>query len=621
MRLLWNGGVVGLGLPFGLVSSAVAASQFHGQVLTDDSQLLTTYDYVVVGGGISGLTVANRLSENTKLNILVIEAGEFDKGEDYIVIPGLAGNAIGTQYDWNLTYVQNPDAGNRTLAIPQGKAVGGSSLLNRMVFDRGSQADYNRWEALGNAGWGWTDLLPYFKKSESFTPPIDSIVAEWNVSYDLSAHGTTGYVQSSYTPWIWPSTKHFIRAITSLGVRIPEDAATGDAVGGYYSPHSQDPASITRSDAATAYWDTVSSRPGLHLITGRTVTRLITKKRGLEVTVKGVELAASVSLPRKIVNVSKEAILAAGAIHTPQILQLSGIGDSALLSKLNISTVANVPGVGRNLQDHLYIPVVASWDFPLTSANLTSNATFAAASMSLYKSKKTGPYADATGDFLAFLPAKNFTSKAVSLHTTALRQQPKSHLDPDTPATVRLGYALQHKLLTHGLIADDEAQIEIIWADGTFVIGLEHPFSRGSVRLASTDPFDAPLADPAYFRNPMDVQILVEAIRYARTLMRTEALAAFQPVELVPGAGVVSDADLEAYIRDTADTLFHPSGTCSVGRYALGGVVDAKFRVYGVENLRVVDASVFPMLPSTHIQSSVYAVAEKAADAIKDSWE
>lgn len=259
------------------------------------------------------------------------------------------------------------------------------------------------------------------------------------------------------------------------------------------------------------------------------------------------------------------------------------------------------------------IPLTIPGDFPLTSANLTSNATFAAESMALYKSKKTGPYADATGDFLAFLPAKNFTTKAPYLHATALRQQPKTHLEPNTPSSVRLGYAIQHKLLADGLVADDEAQIEIIWADGTFVIGLEHPFSRGSVRLASTDPFDAPLADPAYFRNPIDVQILVEAIRYARTLMRTEALAAFNPVELVPGAGVASDAELEAYIRNTADTLFHPSGTCSVGRYARGGVIDTQFRVYGVENLRVVDASVFPMLPSTHIQSSVYAVAEKVS--------
>ncbi|KAL4890023.1 hypothetical protein BDV59DRAFT_185524 [Aspergillus ambiguus] len=620
MHLSWSRGVVGLGLPFGLVSSALAASQFHGQVLTDESQLLPAYDYVVVGGGISGLTVANRLSENTNLNILIIEAGEFDEGEDYIVIPGLAGNAIGTKYDWNLTYVTNPDAGNRTLSIPQGKAVGGSSLLNRMVFDRGSRADYDRWETLGNAGWGWAELLPYFKKSESFTPPIETIASEWNVSYDLSAHGSTGYVQSSYAPWFWPSTKHLISAITSLGVRIPKDAATGDAVGGYYCPHNQDPDTITRSDATTAYWETAANRPGLHLITGRMVTRLISKKNVFRPTITGVELAASASSPRKIIKVSKEAILAAGAIHTPQLLQLSGIGDPAELSKLNISTIANVPGVGRNLQDHLYVPVVASWDFPLTSSNLTNNATFAAESLSLYKSKKTGPYSDATGDFLAFLPGKNFTSKARSLQMTALHQKPQFYLETDTPVSVRLGYARQHALLAHGLTADDEAQIEIIWSDGTFVIGLEHPFSRGSVRLASTNPFDAPLADPAYFRNPIDVQILVEAIKYARTLMVTKALATFNPTELVPGASVSSDADLAAYIRNTAETLFHPSGTCSVGLYVHGGVVDTDFKVYGVKGLRVVDASVFPMLPSTHIQSSVYAVAEKAAAAIKSSY-
>ncbi|KAF9885040.1 hypothetical protein FE257_000771 [Aspergillus nanangensis] len=613
--------VTGLILHLVFLSGALATPSFRGQPLTDESQLLATYDYVIIGAGVSGLTVANRLSENPNLDILVIEAGEFDKNEDYIVIPGLAGGAIGTIYDWNLTYATNSDINNRTLSIPQGKAVGGSSLLNRMVFDRGSSADYNRWKKLGNPGWGWTNLLPYFKKSEKFTAPADSIVDEWNISYDPSVHGTRGHVQSSYSPWIWPSTKHFIRAIASLGVRFPRDGASGDAVGGYFVPHNQDPASVSRSDAASAYWDTAYNRPKLHLITGRKATRLISKATRNGPIVTGVEIAISAQSSRKIVHVVREVILAAGAIHTPQILQLSGIGDPATLSRLNIPSVANVPGVGRNFQDHLYVPVVFSFDFPLTSTNLTSNSTFAAESLSLYHTKGTGPYADATGDFLTFLPARNFTTKAHSLRATTLRQGSDTYLEPDTPLGVRRGYSAQHTLLANGLVAADEAQIEILWADGTFVVGLEHPLSRGSVRLASSDPFAPPLAAPAYLRNPIDIQILVEAIKYIREIARTSSLTPFNPVELVPGAQVNSDGALEAYVRGAADTLFHPAGTCSVGQYALGGVVNQDFRVYNVGRLRVVDASVFPMLPATHIQSSVYAVAEKAAAAIMSSWK
>ncbi|KAL3442657.1 hypothetical protein BJX65DRAFT_312566 [Aspergillus insuetus] len=605
---------LGLGLP------VLAVLESSAQVLTSDAQLRSSYDYVIIGGGVSGLTVANRLSENPKNSILVIEAGDFDQDEDYIVIPGLAGEAIGTTYDWNLTYVANPDAAGRAPSIPQGKAVGGSSLLNRMVFDRGSSADYDRWRALGNRGWGWKDLLPFFKKSETFTPPTDEIQAEWNATYDPTVHGSSGPIQSSYTPWIWPSTKHFIKALTGLGIRIPKDGASGDAVGLYFSPHNQDPVTATRSDARRGYWEAASHRPGLSLLSGRTVTRLVTKQTPKGPKVTGVEFVSSKCKSPTVVKVSKEAILAAGALHTPQLLQVSGIGDPAILSPLNISTMAKVPGVGRNFQDHVYVPVIFNFNFPLTSANLTSNATFAAEARELYNTHKTGPYADATGDFLAFLSTDSFTSQTDPLHKLASAQDPSSYLDADTPRSVQRGYAAQHKLLTAGLIATNQAQIEVLWADGTFVIGLQHPFSRGSVRPASsTEPLAAPLADAAFLRNPLDVAILIEAIKFARIVAHTPELASFNPVELVPGAAVASDAELETYIRGAAESLFHPSGTCAVGKLEDGGVVDTEFRVHGVKGLRVVDASVFPVLPAAHIQSSVYAVAEMAAEAIKSS--
>ncbi|KAL4792332.1 hypothetical protein BDV19DRAFT_368594 [Aspergillus venezuelensis] len=620
MRLMCRISIGGLTLGLGLFAPVSAGSQFKGNLIRD-STFLPTYDYVIVGGGVSGLTVANRLSEDADLSILVIEAGEFDKNEDSILIPGLAGGAIGTQYDWNLTYVSNPDTADRAVSIPQGKVVGGSSLLNRMVLDRGSSADYDRWRELGNEGWGWSDLLPYFKKSETFTPPNDDIVDEWNVTYDLSVHGKTGPIQSSWAPWIWPATRHFIDAITSFGVSIPLDAAGGNAVGGYWSPHSQDPVTVTRSDARRAYYDTVSSRPNLHLVTGRKVTKLVSEKSPAGPRITGVEFAASATSGRSIINATKEVILAAGSLHTPQILQLSGIGDPALLKALNISTVANVPGVGHNLQDHLYVPVVYQMDFPLTATNLTTNATFAAESLALYRSNKTGPYADATGNFLAFLPYANFTSasEVTALHETAQSQDPTVYLDTHTPPTVQTGYTSQHTLLVQGIPSKEQAQLEIIWSDGTFVLGLQHPFSRGSVCLSSSDPFDAPLADPAFLRNPLDVEILVAAIKYARNLASSSTLTPFNPVEVVPGSNVTTDADVEAYIRGAAESLYHPSGTCAVGSKELGGVVDTDFRVHGLRGLRVVDASVLPMLPATHIQSSVYAVAEKAAEAIQRS--
>ncbi|KAL4911321.1 hypothetical protein BDW74DRAFT_142765 [Aspergillus multicolor] len=488
-----------------------------------------------------------------------------------------------------------------------------------MTFDRGSKADYGRWEILENPSWGWTDLLPFIKKSEKFIPSTSDIVDEWNITFDPSVHGTTGNVQSTYAPWIWPSTKYFISAATHLGVRVPHDGASGNALGGFFVTHNQDPVTATRSDARRAYWDTASERPNLHLVTGQRVTKLTSREIWHGVGITGVEFATSPNAHRSHVHVRKEVVLAAGAINTPQILQLSGIGDPSLLARHNIFTIASIPGVGRNFQDRLYVPVVFSFDFPLTPTNLTTNSTFATESLALYNANKTGPYADATGDFLAFLPTANFTSRTNAIHQLAQFQNATLYLDPDTPTTLARGYAFQHDLITTGIAAENEAQLETIWSDGTIILGLQHPFSRGSVRLASSDPFTPPFADPAYLRNPVDVAILVKAIKYARTLAQTPSLAAFNPIELVPGGNITSDADLEAYIRSSVDSLFHLSGTCSVGKIELGGVVDTDFRVHGVHGLRVVDASVFPMLLATHIQSSVYALAEKAAEAILSS--
>ena len=249
-------------------------------------------------------------------------------------------------------------------------------------------------------------------------------------------------------------------------------------------------------------------------------------------------------------------------------------------------------------------------DFPLSLDNLTSNETYASDMMALYETNRTGPYASGTGDFLAFIPVQNFTEKVTSIAHAARRQNPRSYLPADTPMSVVHGYKKQLKLLAEGVDADDQAVLEIIFSGSTFVLGLAHPFSRGSVRLASTDPFDAPLADSGLLRNPLDVQLMVEAIKYARTVASTSAMQPYNPAEILPGSNVTTDADLEAFVRENTSTLFHPSGTCAAGRKNEGGVVDSRFRVYGVQNLRVVDASVFPMLPAAHIQSTVYAVAE-----------
>jgi choline dehydrogenase-like flavoprotein len=407
----------------------------------------------------------------------------------------------------------------------------------------------------------------------------------------------------------------FKSALESLKIKISKDGEA-DAIGGYYSLHNLDNKTVTRSDARNAYYDTVKSRPNLKLIPQRQVTKLITKNVKGVPTVTAVEYAASANGPRTTVTVNVEAIMAAGALHTPQLLQLSGIGDSKLLSQYGIKTVVDLPAVGYNLQDHPQIVVVTQMNFPLSLNNLTTNATFAAESLALYKSKLTGPYSTSTGDLLLFIPAKNYTSAASSIASTASSTDSSTYLTADTPSTVKAGYAQQYAGLTSALTDQNTAFLETIFADGTIVLSLQHPFSRGSVKINSTDPFAPAILDAGLLRNPIDVKLLTEAVGFARKLYATPPMAALSPVELVPGTSTTTDAQLEAYIRANVATLYHPVGTCKMGKKSLGGVVDEEYLVYGTSNLRVVDASVFPELIATHTQQTVYALAEKAAYAI-----
>lgn len=551
-----------------------------------------------------------------------------------MTIPALAGGIVGTKYDWNTTYTANPNLNDRVVSIPQGKIVGGSTKVNRMVFDRGSEADFNRWEELGNEGWNWDSMFAYMKKvrllpchrrmrlpgltfdhlqSEIFTPPSDDIVAEWGVEYDPSFHGTTGNIQTSYSRFFWPLTRVIIDAVKELALPTVKDQGGGTPIGGYFCPHNINPSNSTRSSAREAYYNVVESRSNLHLIPGQQVTKLITSTNGT-VSVTAVEYAASATADRMTVGVTKEAILAAGSLHSPQILQVSGIGAPSLLESIGVATVVDLPAVGENFQDHTSLSVVNTITTSLIqSANLTNNATFAAEAMAQYEADGTGPYSSPTADYLVFLPLTSFTNNSAAIAATAAATNGTSYLPADTPAEVAAGYAKEQAILDSHLLSNASGLLEVIWDSGTMVLGLQHPYSRGSVRAASGSTFDAPAASPGYLSNPVDLALMVEAVGFARALAATAAVRALRPVEASPAA----DVDVEAFVRAALATLYHPAGSCKMAPRADGGVVDARLRVYGVANLRVVDASVMPLLPATHIMTAVFGVAEKAADLIR----
>ena len=372
-----------------------------------------------------------------------------------------------------------------------------------------------------------------------------------------------------------------------------------------------------------------------------------------------MEYFARLNGTTETVMIQKEVILAAGAIHSPQILQLSGIGDDTLLNSFGIKTRVDLPGVGKNFQDHptlypvfnceestqqgshtLQSPPVLQFTskvdanleyFLLVQAQLipnldelTSNHTYAAEQLALYFSKRQGPYTivNEGGNTVAFLPLPNITSSYQSIIDLAKSQQ-NSVYGPGLHSTILDGYCAQREIVLRLYGSTDASVQETGWGGGDVMpITLVKPLSRGSVTINCTDILQQPLIDWKAFTFPSDIEIMVAALRINRKLIASEAMQELQPVEVVPGANLTSDDELRTALRQqVVPTYSHPCCTCAMMKRELGGVVDAKLRVHGVENLRVVDASIMPLIPATHTSATVYAVAEKAADLIKERWE
>lgn len=608
----------GVALTLVFLTTAQANLGRLARIVGRDASLRGSYDFVIVGGGTSGLTVADRLTE-ADVSVLVIEYGPLDKHEDQVLVPGLL-DLDNTPYWYNLTSTPQEGLNNRTFQVPAAAVVGGGTVINGMFFDRGTAADYDVWEQLGNPGWGWGGLFPYFKKSETFTPTSEDYADEWHISWDSDVHGFDGPVQSSYPPYQFPAIKNFLHGALSLGLSMPSDPTSGDKTGITWVPSSKDSADQTRSYARSAHYDRViSSRPNYHLLPLHSVSKLLVSDNK---TVTGVEYVSRETGEIRIAIATKEVILAAGTVHTPQVLQLSGIGPKALLDSLDIQTVKDLPGVGYNLQDHPAI--YTQWNFsnlPSPSADaLDTNTTLFAESLSLYRTTRTGPLTivDRGGNTAAFLPLSSTSPNHTSILALASSTNASTIYPSSTPSEILAGYSHQlSHILPHLSSPHIPAQEIAFGAARTAPVVLLKSLSRGIVGIVSRDASVPPRVDYRAVRASSDVAILAAAVRWTRSLMRTDAMAELGPTEAVPGKDVADD-NLEAAIRANARPGYqHVVGTCAMMPEEWGGVVDAALKVYGVGKLRVVDASMMPVIPGTHTSSTVYAVAEKAADIIK----
>lgn len=527
----------------------------------------TMFDYVIVGGGSAGCVLAARLSEESGTRVLLLEAGDRDRHPLLGIPLGVGKLHERRLFDWGFETEPEPGLGGRSIWAPRGKVLGGSSSVNMMAFTRGHPADYDRWAARGATGWGWYDVLPSFKRVES-----------WERG-ESALRGAGGPVGVTFGTFEDPLTEAWFEAAKALGYPVTPDYNT-DAVGfgrGQYSIRAG-----RRASAAAAYLRPALGRPNLTLVTGARARRILID-RG---RATGVEYGVGGDVRRA--SATREVLVCSGAYNSPQLLMLSGVGPAAHLESLGITTVADLP-VGRNLQEH-----VAAWVY--------------------WARRDPGPFrSHMRFDRMAWamLQAHFFgrgvaTAHPSSMHAFVKTQERSSA--PDIEFLFRYAPRAPH-LWFPGLRAP--------YADA-YALGavLLHPRSRGEVQLRSADP-----AAPVRIRLKAltegdDLEVLRDGLERARALGESAALAPFRAAELSPGASIAGATRLDEWIRNNATLVHHPAGTCAMGSDD-DAVLDTHLRVRGVASLRVVDASAMPDLVSAHINACVLMMAEKASEFIR----
>ena len=500
------------------------------------------YDYIIVGAGSAGCVLANRLSSDPSVSVLLLEAGTADPRED-IYTPRKTRSLWKTSVDWAFSTEEQRGLENRRIDWPRGKVLGGSSAINVAIYIRGSRRDFDHWSSLGNPGWGYDEVLPYFRKSE-------------NQSRGASVyHGTAGPLWVTDPEKPHPLSLSFIDAASEVGFPRNPDFNGADQLGaGLLQRTIKDG---KRHSTAAAFLESVFHRSNLRIEARAEVHRICFEKY----RATGVAFAREGRLEEAFAH--REVIVCAGAVNSPRLLLLSGVGPSETLNRLDIPVIADLPGVGGNLHDHLAVRIRYETE---TAIPISETSNVAEAGLFAYSVLGRGDRA----------PELQF-------------------------------------IFTPALSADRAA--EGIAGGMQFTCTVTRPFSRGHITLRSSNPADPPLIDPEYLAEPTDTTMMLEGMEIMRAIAAAKTFAAELGRETMPGLNVRSKIDLERYLRQTAGTLWHPVGTCKMGHDRLA-VVDAQLRVHGTQGLRVVDASVMPRITSGNTNAPTIMIGEKAADLI-----
>ncbi|TGO77515.1 hypothetical protein BELL_0103g00100 [Botrytis elliptica] len=592
------------------------------------------FDFIIIGGGTSGLVVANRLSEDPTVNVLVLESGRSYLGDPRVNMPAGWPALLGTEADWNFVTTPQESLDGRIMGIPQGRALGGSSAINSSVFMIPSQVGIDAWASLGNSGWDWKTLAPYFRKFHTLTTPSEADVERLGLQNNYSANiPSSGPIQASFPPArenqfpkVWNET------FKNLGYGFSGDVSDGTAFGPYSNPASVDPNSGQRSYAARAYYEPVVHRTNLVVLTEATVTRIILEGESLPLIAMGVEFSHEGSI--ESLKASREVILAAGTLQSPKLLELSGVGSPEILRKHGITVRIENPNVGENLQDH----IISGISFEVNDGVETiddlarGNPEALGKAMTEYMTSQSGPFGRAAVMSTSFVPVDDFqTKEGRDELENLLKAYPSSASDRPHHEFVRS--LLRSREQGNGMIFIYAAQgnfganfpKELVVADMpenfvTISALLLNPLSTGYVHISSGSHVDAPEIDFKYLSNPLDLEVLARHLRFVDKLATTEPLALLLKPNGKRNKLYTPWNDLDEvkkYVKKTGMSNWHPVGTCSMLPENKGGVVDNNLIVYGTSNLRVVDASIMPVVPRSNTQTVVYAVAERATDIIK----
>lgn len=518
------------------------------------------YDYIIVGAGSAGCVLASRLTENSNITVLVLEAGRPDSKPE-IHIPAAYPRLFKTKYDWNYYTESQLHMHDRILYIPRGKVIGGSSSINGMIYIRGHSYDYDEWSKLGNQGWSFHEVLPYFKKAEN------------RQSGTSECYGIDGLLDVANPRYTNPLSLAFVEAAVEVGLPRTQDLNHPQPEGvGIYQVNQKNG---KRCSAAMAYLKRCRHRANLKILTSTQVTRVLFEEN----CAVGVEYIQGGEVTYQA-KAKQEVILCGGAINSPQLLMLSGIGCANHLKDLGIPVIADLPGVGQNLQDHLIVGVIYDCTQPISldKADTLCN-------LLKYVFWKQGPLASNIAEAGGFV---------------------KVNPDSKTP-DLQLHFAPVY-FRNHGLNRREGYAFTL---GGTLL----HPQSSGHICLRSADPLAPPKIQPNFLSSEADLHTLIACIRLSRQIAQAKAFEQFRGEEILPGVHIKQDEEMAVYVRNIAETLYHPVGTCKMGKDSMA-VVNAQLQVHGVQRLRVVDASIMPKITSGNTNAPTIMIAEKIANIL-----